>query len=108
MANDVLSATLSPMVETATGKIRGAVAGGIHAFKGIPYGAPTGGANRFRPPEPVAAWSGLRDALAYHAKAPQSPAQVKRRAEMDNILGPVDSSLESEDCLTLNVWTPGL
>ena len=54
------------------------------------------------------AWSGVRDALTYHAKAPQSPAQVKRRAEMDNILGPVDGSVESEDCLTLNIWTPGL
>jgi para-nitrobenzyl esterase len=108
MANDVLSTTLSPVVETATGKIRGAVNGGIQAFKGIPYGASTAGANRFRPPQPVVAWSGVRDALAYHAKAPQSPAQVKRRAEMDNILGPVDASPESEDCLTLNVWTPGL
>jgi para-nitrobenzyl esterase len=108
MANDVLSTTLSPVVETATGKIRGSVAGsGIYAFKGIPYGAPTGGANRFRPPQPVAAWVGVRDALAYHAKAPQSPAQVKRRTEMDNILGPVDGSPESEDCLTLNIWTPG-
>jgi para-nitrobenzyl esterase len=108
MANDVLSATLSPVVETATGKLRGSVAGGIHAFKGIPYGASTAGANRFRPPQPVAAWSGARDALVYHAKAPQSPAQVKRRAEMDNILGPVDGSAESEDCLTLNIWTPGI
>ncbi|HEU0219145.1 MAG TPA: carboxylesterase/lipase family protein [Stellaceae bacterium] len=108
MANDVLSATQSPVVEIATGKIRGSVVGGIHAFKGIPYGASTAGANRFRPPQPVATWSGVRDALGYHAKAPQSPAQVKRRAEMDNILGPVDGSPESEDCLTLNIWTPGL
>jgi len=108
MPDDVSTSTLSPVVETASGKIRGAVAGGIHAFKGIPYAAPTGGANRFLPPQPVAAWSGVRDALAYHGKAPQSPAQVKRRAEMDGILGPLDTSPETEDCLTLNVWTPGL
>jgi para-nitrobenzyl esterase len=108
MANDVLSAALPPVVETATGKIRGSVAGGIHAFKGIPYGASTAGANRFRPPQPVAAWSSVRDVLAYQSKAPQSPAQVKRRAEMDNILGPVDGSPESEDCLTLNIWTRGI
>ncbi len=107
MANDVLTSSRSPVVEIASGKIRGAVAGGIHAFKGIPYGASTGGANRFRPPLPVAAWAGVRDALAYHGKAPQSPAQVKRRPEMDNILGPADNSPETEDCLTLNVWTPG-
>ena len=107
MANDVSTAALSPVVETASGKIRGAVAGGIHAFKGIPYGASTGGANRFRPPQPVAPWTGVRDAFAYHGQAPQSPARVKRRSEMDNILGPADDTPETEDCLTLNVWTPG-
>jgi para-nitrobenzyl esterase len=53
-------------------------------------------------------WSGVRDVLAYHGKAPQSPAQVKRRAEMDGILGPLDTTAETEDCLTLSVWTPGL
>jgi para-nitrobenzyl esterase len=50
----------------------------------------------------------VREALAYRGKAPQSPAQVKRRAEMDGILGPLDASPETEDCLTLNIWTPGL
>jgi para-nitrobenzyl esterase len=108
MANDVLTAALSPVVEIASGKLRGAVAGGIHAFKGIPYGAPTGGTSRFRPPHKAAPWSGARDALAYHGKAPQSPMQVKRRAEMDGILGPLDTTPETEDCLTLHVWTPGL
>jgi para-nitrobenzyl esterase len=108
MANDVLTATRSPVVEIASGKVRGAESGGIHAFKGIPYGAPTGGANRFLPPQPVAAWAGTRDALAYAGQAPQSPAKVKRRSEMDNILGPADGTPEVEDCLTLNVWTPGL
>lgn len=108
MPDDVLSAALSPVVETASGKVRGASSGGIHVFKGIPYAASTGGANRFRPPQPVEPWPGVRDALAYRGKAPQSPAQVKRRAEMDGLLGPLDTAPETEDCLTLNVWTPGL
>jgi para-nitrobenzyl esterase len=106
MANDVLIASLSPVIEIASGKIRGTVAGGIHAFKGIPYGASTSGTNRFLPPQPVAPWAGTRDALAYHGQAPQSPAKPKRRGEMDNILGPADGTPEVEDCLTLNVWTP--
>lgn len=108
MANDVSTAPLSPVVEIASGKIRGAVSGGIHTFKGIPYGASTAGKNRFLPPQPVPKWAGLRDALVYQGKAPQSPVQVKRRAEMDGILGPLDTTPETEDCLTLNVWTPGL
>jgi para-nitrobenzyl esterase len=108
MANDVLTVSLSPVVEIASGKLRGSVAGGIHAFKGIPYATPPVGANRFLSPNPAAPWAGARDALAYHGQAPQSPAKPKRRGEMDNILGAADTTPETEDCLTLNVWTPGL
>ena len=108
MANDVSIATGSPIVETAAGKLRGSAANGISAFKGIPYGAPTGGANRFMPPRPPAPWAGIRDATAYHAQAPQMPGRPERRPELRTILGPADTSPESEDCLTLNVWTPGI
>src|SRR4051794_17367430 len=95
------------IVETAAGKVRGVAADGISAFKGIPYGAPTGGANRFMPPRPPASWSGVREATSYHAQAPQMPGRPERRPELRTILGPADASPASEDCLTLNVWTPG-
>jgi para-nitrobenzyl esterase len=100
---------MNAIVETAAGKLRGGTeGGGIHAFKGIPYGASTGGANRFRPPQPVEPWAGVRDAPDYRGHAPQLPGRPERRPELRTMLGPADATPETEDCLTLNVWTPGL
>src|SRR5437660_12911797 len=98
----------APIVETAAGKVRGISADGIHAFKGVPYGAPTGGANRFMPPQPPTKWAGVRNADAYSGHAPQLPGRPERRPELRTILGPPDATPEGEDCLTLNIWTPGL
>ena len=96
-----------PIVETAAGKLRGVTAGGVHAFKGVPYGAPTSGANRFMPPQKPKVWAGVRDAIAYAGRAPQAPALVQR-PELAVLPGPPDTLPESEACLTLNVWTPAL
>src|SRR4051794_16949532 len=98
----------APIVETASGKVRGAENAGIYAFKGIPYGASTAGANRFQPPRPAEPWAGVRDALALGGRAPQWQAGPTRRPGMATLLGPVDTSPETEDCLSLHVWTPGL
>jgi para-nitrobenzyl esterase len=93
--------------ETAFGRVRGADAGGIKAFKGIPYGASTAGTNRFMPPQDPATWRGVRDALAYGASAPQREPGVAPAASR---LAVAAASLpaESEDCLVLNVWTPAV
>jgi para-nitrobenzyl esterase len=87
------------IVETSSGRVRGAVVDGIKVFKGIPYGGNTAGRNRFMPPAKPVAWTGVRDALAYGPSAPQVSANPR---------GPAGSPGESEDCLVLNVFTPEL
>jgi para-nitrobenzyl esterase len=110
VANDIdtADADLSPVVETAPGKLRGRLLAGIYSFKGIPYGASTAGRRRFMPPEPPLPWSDVREALAYATRARQLPNRPKRRPVLETLLGPADTLPESEDCLTLNVWTPGV
>ncbi len=110
MANDVVTpdAELAPVVEIAAGKLRGLSAADFCSFRGIPYAASPAGDNRFMPPEPARPWTGVRDALAYAGRAWQLPNRPKRRPVLETLLGPADATPEGEDCLTLNVWTPGL
>ena len=98
----------SAIAETSYGKVRGIDNQGIKTFKGIPYGASTAGSNRFMPPAEPASWTGVRDALEFGHSAPQrDPAAPPARGGALTVSG---QSLpgEGEDCLVLNVWTPGL
>jgi para-nitrobenzyl esterase len=101
--------SLAPIAKTAAGLVRGVLKDGIYVFKGVPYGASTSGANRFMPPQPPVPWSGVRDALDYGPSTPQREPDVVRvpRASAE-FIGDLSSRPESEDCLVLNVWTPGL
>lgn len=101
MANDPVFS----VVETAEGKVRGLKSGGVHVFKGLRYGADTGGANRFMPPQAVAPWAGVRDATAYGNYAPQMPSD-RRHAYADLIAYDLQPGGMGEDCLVANVWTP--
>ncbi|MYM70902.1 carboxylesterase family protein [Duganella sp. FT134W] len=79
-------------LNTGDGAIVGTRADGLHTYLGIPYAAPPVGALRWRAPQPVAPWQGVKDASHYAAACAQTA---------DWITHP-----KSEDCLYLNVWSP--
>jgi para-nitrobenzyl esterase len=94
----VPAAPLTPVEATvAGGGLRGYVEDGVRIFKGVPYAQPPVGALRWRPPQPAQPWTGARDAQAFGSDC------------MQNRVGWDDTQTKlpvSEDCLTLNVWTP--
>ncbi len=71
--------------------------GGVRAYKGVPYAAPPLGPLRWRPPQPVQPWDGVRPASAFGANSLQ--------AIVFDDIDPFACGV-SEDCLYLNVWTP--
>jgi para-nitrobenzyl esterase len=92
-----LSGKPSTAVTVEGGQVRGTLDGDILAFKGIPYAAPPVGPLRWRPPQPVLAWQGTRDAAAFGADCMQTreiPA------------GAAAQPAPSENCLFVNVWRP--
>ena len=89
------------VVETSAGKVEGCYSEGLFIFKGVPYAAPPTGPLRWMPPEEVKPWQGVRPAFEFAKVAPQIPPPPGVLDAL-NIVEPQD-----EDCLYLNVWTPG-
>ncbi|MFL5297317.1 MAG: carboxylesterase/lipase family protein [Phenylobacterium sp.] len=110
MADDLalVSVARTDAVGTSNGPVTGYRDDGLAVFKGLRYGAPPTGLARFKPPTRPAAWSEPADAVAYGAPAIQSGlAPGERRTSPGDPPAP-DEPASSEDCLFLNVWTPGL
>jgi para-nitrobenzyl esterase len=84
-------------VAVTGGAVSGVSSDGVTAFKGIPYAAAPVGANRWRAPQPVVAWQGVRDGGAYGHDCAQAPFPPDA--------APITTA-PSEDCLYLNVWKP--
>jgi para-nitrobenzyl esterase len=85
-------------VKLDSGLVSGTTTDGVHSYKGIPYAASTAGENRWKPPQPVPAWSGVRAATEFGKDCPQAPypqGSIFYRPPRP----------QSEDCLCLNVWT---
>jgi len=85
-------------VDTTHGRVEGAWHHGVARFAGMPFAAPPLGELRFRPPQPVEPWDGVRDATEFGPICPQNPSM------MDALFGG-ESEVWNEDCLYLNVWT---
>src|SRR5215470_12439513 len=91
-----MSGSANPVVRIDDGVIRGASAAGVNSFLGLPYAAPPTGNLRWRPPQPAAAWTGVRPATQFGPSCPQALTR-------NPFLPP---GTISEDCLYLNVYAP--
>ncbi len=87
----------SNVATTESGQVKGVVKDGVLAFKGIPFAAPPLGPLRWRAPQPVTPWTGVRDASTYSTDCDQRP--------FPSDAAPLGAGT-SEDCLYLNVWKP--
>lgn len=94
-------------METRSGVVEGYRLGAIFAFKGIPYARSTAGANRFIPPQPVESWAGIRSSRSFGTVAPQDKGTGRLNDE-EAFIFQWNDSVEDEDCLRVNVWTPGI
>src|SRR3954464_3993860 len=89
--------TAAPVVKIANGTLEGTNESGIRTFKGIPFAAPPVGNLRWREPQPVVNWQGVRKTDHFGPRAMQAPIFGDMGFRSDGM---------SEDCLYLNVWSP--
>src|SRR6266480_5949943 len=94
----------NPIVETRYGKVQGSEQGSLSVWKGIPFAQPPTGQRRFRAPQPPEPWTGVLDATKFGPMAPQVQEAPESMIGADRA---VEQRPMSEDCLYLNIWSPG-
>lgn len=104
VADWTLTTPLDAIVETESGKVRGYLENGVYTYKGIPYGAPTGGKARWLPPRKPETWAGVRETMVFAGMCPQHI--YSQSADGPAFLKQMQYDFASEDCLRLNIWTP--
>jgi para-nitrobenzyl esterase len=102
----IVASSSGPVVETTAGKVRGYSEQGILTFKGIAYAGSTAGPNRFMPPTKPQPWPGLRSSMYYGQVCPQG-ARAGWKNDEESFMFEWDDGQPGEDCLRINVWTPG-
>ncbi len=106
-ADTVAASDTEPVVEIASGKVRGYVRKGIFTFKGIPYADTTAGANRFMPPQKAKPWTDVRSSMQFGNVCPQPPRAGWADDEVAWMFS-WDDGVPGEDCLRVNLWTPAI
>ena len=103
----IVASNENAIVETTAGRVRGFTRNGIATFQGIPYAGTTARSARFQPPTKVTPWAGVRSSMQYGFVSPQ-----ERRAGWANDevawMFDWDDGRPGEDCLLVNIWTPGV
>jgi para-nitrobenzyl esterase len=95
------------VVATQSGRVAGYVHNGMYPFKGIPYADTTEGTHRFMPPMKPKPWAGVRSSRQYGYVCPQG-ARTGWANDEEAFMFSWDDGVPSEDCLRVNVWTPGI
>src|SRR5579871_78430 len=89
----------APVVRAPAGEVRGEAQGDLNVFRGLPYAAPPTGSMRWKPPVAASSWQGVRQANRF------GPACYQPKPRVASIYADPPESM-SEDCLSLNIWSP--
>ena len=99
----IIASDNDAVVKTESGKVAGYIEDGTYIYKGIPYAK----AERFMPPQKPDKWEGIRSSRAYGPTCPQGK-RMGWYSDIQAFAFDWDDGYPNEDCLRVNIWTPGI